>query len=139
MLLLIPLEGVLRRFEPKFGAAGCLALFLLFRDVNEGFLGAYGLRLLAMPEGWYSNYFSTFLGFPPQHFSSADYFSLLPWIFLFVMGYFFYQMGAKKGWKREKNLGLRKISALGRRSLVIYVMHQPVIFMLLWCWMYLIG
>ena len=90
MLLLIPLEGALRRFEPKFGAAGCLALFLLFRDVNEGFLGAYGLRFLAMPEGWYSNYFSTFLGFPPQHFSSADYFSLFPWIFLFVMGYFFY-------------------------------------------------
>lgn len=138
MLLLIPLEGVLRRFEPKFGAAGCLALFLLFRDVNEGFLGAYGLRFLAMPEGWYSNYFSTFLGFPPQHFSSADYFSLFPWIFLFVMGYFSTKWVQKKVEER-KNLGLRKISALGRRSFVIYVMHQPVIFMLLWCWMYLIG
>ena len=36
------------------------------------------------------------LGFPPADFSSLDYFSLLPWGFLFLAGYFFSQYQAEQ-------------------------------------------
>ena len=35
----------------------------------------------------YRNFATAILGFPPYHFVSSDYYPLLPWIFLFLAGY----------------------------------------------------
>ena len=69
-------------------------------------------------------------------FSSADYFPLLPWFFLFVIGTAF------GGWclqHREHHVLTTPLPAgltfLGRHSLVIYLIHQPILFglsFLLW-------
>lgn len=76
------------------------------------------------------------LGFTAPGFYSADYFPLLPWFFLFLMG------AGLGGWCLENReaplLALRLPAALtwpGRHSLVIYVLHQPVLYgisFLLW-------
>ena len=87
-LLLIPLERPLRRLPARAGLAGSFTLFLLLRDVNTGFLGFEGAHLAALPEELYRNLLTAFLGFPPADFYSTDYFSLLPWFFLFLTGYF---------------------------------------------------
>ena len=76
------------------------------------------------------------LGFPGPGFSSADYFPLLPWLFLFLVG------AALGGWcldHRESRLLTaplpRALTFPGRHSLLIYLLHQPVLYgvsFLLW-------
>ena len=69
------------------------------------------------------------LGFISPGFYSADYFPLLPWFFLFLIG------TALGGWcleHRENRLLTvslpRALTWPGRHSLIIYVLHQPVLY-----------
>ena len=126
-LLSIPLEPLLRRIPARGGLAGSFALFMLLRNVNDGFLGFEGAHLAVLPEGLYSDLFTACLGFPPAGFFSTDYFSLLPWLFLFLTGYFLYDL------RRDEPCALRLpiVTAMGRHSLLIYLLHQPVIYAVL--------
>jgi len=124
-LLTVPLRGLLERIDARLGLAGSFALFLLLRDVNHGFLGFEGVRILALPEGLYQNLLMAYLGFPPIGFVSSDYFSLLPWVFLFWTGYFLFRLHPGD---RRPGLRLPVVTAMGRYSLLIYLLHQPVIY-----------
>ena len=69
------------------------------------------------------------LGFMAPGFRSADYFPLLPWFFLFLMG------TVLGGWfldNRDNPLLTRPLPRAltwpGRHSLIIYVLHQPVLY-----------
>lgn len=69
------------------------------------------------------------LGFLFPGFRSADYFPLLPWFFLFLIG------AVLGGWcldnRDSKLLAMPLPKALtwpGRHSLIIYVLHQPVLY-----------
>lgn len=135
-LLTIPLDPLLRRIPPRAGLAGSFLLFLLLRDVNRGCLGFEGGMILPLPQSWYQNTWTALLGFPGPDFTSADYFSLLPWLFLFWTGYFLYRLRpAEAG--REVRLPL--VTALGRHSLLAYLLHQPVIYAALRLWFALGG
>ena len=85
-LLTIPLRPLLSRIPPRPGLVLSFALFLVLRDVNEGFLGHAGVPLLYLPRNWYANTRSAGLGFPAPSFVSSDYFPLLPWLFRFWTG-----------------------------------------------------
>jgi len=124
-MLLVPLRPPLERFPARAGLAGSFGLFLLFRDVNSGFLGFEGLRPAALPGGLYRNHLTALLGFPPAGFFSTDYFSLLPWFFLFLTGYFLYRL--RPGGEGE-GVRIPLVTAMGRRSLLIYMLHQPVLY-----------
>ena len=88
MILLLPLQGAIRKIPPAAGMAASAVLFVLTRDVNRGFLGFEGWNPVALPDGWYRNLFTAWLGFPEPGFFSTDYFSLFPWIFLFLAASF---------------------------------------------------
>lgn len=127
-LALVPLAPVLERLSARAGAAGSFLLFLLLRDVNDGFLGFEGQHIAALPEGLYRDHLTALLGFPPADFFSTDYFSFLPWFFLFLTGWFLFRL------RPEEVREIRKVpvlTAMGRRSLLIYMLHQPVLYVLL--------
>ena len=126
MLLWVVLEPALRRVPAVVGVLAITALFLITRNVNEGYLGFEGWNLCRVPEGWYRNLLTAYLGFPPRGFY---YFSLFPWIFLFGAGYFLYRLAEEKQ-KMEVFSRPRQplLEFLGRHSLVIYLLHQPVIY-----------
>lgn len=128
-LLTIPLHRGLCRIPSGVGLLVSFALFLLLREVNAGYLGFESIRLLALPEGLYQNLFTAFLGFPPADFRSTDYFSLIPWLFLFWTGYFLYNL--RRFGAQKKELWLPIATMLGRHSLLVYLLHQPVIYGLL--------
>ena len=123
-LLTIPLDGLLRRIPARAGLAGSFLLFLLLREVNSGYLGFEGVLVAALPQWWYRNLLTACLGFPYPGFVSSDYFSLLPWFFLFLTGYFLYDL------RRDtpSRLHIPGVTAMGRHSLIIYLLHQPVIY-----------
>lgn len=87
MLLTGVLEPLLKKIPPAAGLAVSAVLFALTYHLDERWLGFGGLRL-ALPDAWYANYFTAFIGFLPFDFYSTDYFALLPWLFLFWAGYF---------------------------------------------------
>ncbi len=132
MLITIPLDILLKKIPHLTGGILSAVLFFVTRNCNDGFLGFEKLNILPLPKQWYSNYLSAYLGFPPNSFSSADYFSLFPWGFLFLTGYFLYHI-IKKYNLDEKLIGkgnIAPLSFIGRHSLIIYMLHQPIIYLI---------
>lgn len=129
MLLLIPLEHVLKRLKPEIGLIMSFVVFLFVRHINEGYLGFGEWGLVRLPEALYCNLFMTFLGFTEASFWSADYFSLFPWCFLFISGYFLYRVLAERELMRYLHVGKNKVlEQLGKHSLVVYMLHQPLVY-----------
>jgi len=142
MLLMIPLRELLGRSQ-KSAAAGLIlfaVLFVLFKDVNVGVIGTGMLhRILplipkwtvSLPQAWYRNLATAYIGFPPADFFSTDYFSLLPWVFLYLCGYELHVICREKGILEASVLKkeIRPLSFIGRNSLVIYLLHQPVLYL----------
>ncbi len=127
-LLLIPLEKVFRKIPAWAGLAGALLLFALTRNVSRGSLGFEGLVLCPLPEWLYTTDLFAVVGFHSPSFWSTDYFPLLPWFFLFCAGYFLWSGLSKSARAKELlQAGVRPLSFLGRHSLVIYLLHQPVL------------
>lgn len=131
MLLMIFLDKLLKKIPPEAGIFLSLLFFMVTRDINIGQLGFEGFQLVKLPDGLYRGMAATYLGFMEPGFFSADYFSLFPWLFLFISGYYLYHLFAGKGvlslpafqWE------LPSFSFLGRHSLMIYLLHQPVLYL----------
>lgn len=130
------LTSLLKRFLSKLPALpGMLASFLLFillRNVNNGYLGFEWWKPVKLPACLYRNYVTAFLGFPVAGFSSSDYFAVIPWLFLFLTGYFahFIIMKSRAAEVLKKRTG-RALIWMGQNSLFLYVLHQPVVYSVL--------
>lgn len=113
--------------------AGSLALFLLTYALPWGGLGLGPLRLVTLPSGLYASPWLFWLGLPAPDFYSADYFPLLPWLFLFVAGAALCRLlAAWPPFARAARTRVPMLSALGRHTLLVYLMHQPLIDGMLW-------
>lgn len=129
MILTTLLQNHLNRIHPLIGGIVFLLLFLLFYHVNQGSLSFLGFPIATFSGSLYKNYVTTFLGFPFPGFYSTDYFSFLPWIFLYLVGFYLYQLTKKT--VKGTSSATRKwgvISFLGRNSLWIYMIHQILIY-----------
>lgn len=132
MMIVHALRSVLAKLPPLPGALLSFLTFIGLRWINRGTVG-WGSLTLTLPKGLYRNHFTAFLGFPHSGFRSTDYFALLPWLFLFLTGYFLYRLAEKKGWLAHlPDLQLPILNWLGRYSLYVYMAHQPVIYGILW-------
>lgn len=121
------LNKFLNKLNPYFGFSLFIVLFLVFFNLPYGNLGISSFEILNIPENIYSNKYLFPLGLPDQNFTSSDYFPLFPWFFLFISGYFLGNILKRKN--LLKPMGKNNIiSSIGRHSLVVYLLHQPVIY-----------
>ena len=127
MLLTGLLEPLLKKIPPAAGLAVSAVLFALTYHLDERWLGFGGLRL-ALPDAWYANYFTAFFGFLPFDFYSTDYFALLPWLFLFWAGYFLHGVVGRARMEPLRRSVCPALGWMGRHSLLLYLLHQPVIY-----------
>lgn len=127
-LLTIPLHPVFQKIPPKAGLLCSAVLFFLTRNVNEGTLGFERLRFCSLPSGLYRNLATAYFGFPAPHFVSSDYFPLLPWLLLFWCGYHLYRLFPPE--RIPFNAKLPVVHWMGRYSLIVYLLHQPVLYLL---------
>ena len=131
VLLTIPLEKLLCRIPPGAGLAAAFALFLLTWDLQLGYLGPAGFHLAEVPRILYAWKPMTILGFPFPGFHSSDYYPMLPWYFLFLCGYYLQLIFGKfPGMQRAARRSVPLLTAVGRRSIWIYLLHQPVCYAL---------
>lgn len=127
VLLMIPMEPVLRRIPAAIGLVATFALFVVFKDVQLGYLGVPGVLRLELPDWLYDCRVLTPFGFPFPGFRSNDYFPILPWLFLYICGYFLNRIVmAIRPLQSVARHGLAPLSTVGRYSIWIYLVHQPV-------------
>lgn len=128
MILMMLVDRCCKKLPAFLGLLVCLLLFVMTLSVGDGVLGV-GRWAVALPEWLYANLFTAYLGFPPRGFFSTDYVPLLPWIFLYAAGYFLYRI-----FKKASLLSLLSVvhiaplEWLGRHSLILYMLHQPLIY-----------
>ena len=74
------------------------------------------------------------IGLTAKNYSALDFYPLLPWLGVFLFGYLFsskfykeYKSPFSKVWYRNDIL-----SFSGRHSLVIYMVHQPIVYLLIY-------
>ena len=105
-------------------------LFAVFFSISSGSL-CFGL--IKLPEALYKTNYLMPLGIYNSSFESADYFAVLPWIFMFLFGAFlgkYAKDGAFPEWTYKKHS--KFFSFVGRNSLWFYLAHQPVIYGILY-------
>ena len=132
VLLTTLLQKPLQKLPPAAGLAACAALFALTNQLPWGYFGFERWRLAAVPAGLYrANLF--WLGLPDLgRFASADYFPLLPWLFLFWCGWFAARLWPPRPAAKPAPAALRPLCWLGGRTLLLYMLHQPLIYGALW-------
>lgn len=132
MLITALFYDELSKISPAVGIILNAWLFYLFREVNSGYLQLWPGKTITLPASWYHGYAFTYLGFMDPTFYSTDYFSVLPWLFLFWCGLFIGLLLRKSRWmdSRIMSFNILPFSFLGRHSLLIYLLHQPVIYMI---------
>ena len=121
------LEKWLEKVPPVVGLAGSMFLFYFTRHAADGYL-QLGHWLITPPGFLYANYFTAYLGFYPFGFFSADYFPLIPWLFLFWTGFYLYHLVGKERLEPLHRSVCPPLGCLGRNSLMLYLLHQPVIY-----------
>lgn len=136
ILLFALLRPLLDRIPPWAGLIGSALLLLLtwWVPVYRGsILGIKGLFGTDIP-GWLVDIPALYpLGLGAGE--GADYFPLLPWFFCFLGGSFVGVWAKQNRFPRWMYVSrLPWLSWLGRHTLAIYVLHQPVVFGL--CWLF---
>lgn len=124
---------LIKKTNEIIGMLVCAFLFAATYSISNGNL-LFGL--VNLPSVLYKTNYLCPLGFYNETFFSADYFSIFPWVFLFIIGAFIGKY-AKNGsfpafFYKSRAKFLQKI---GKNSLWVYLLHQPVLYIL----MYLIS
>ena len=123
------LRPTLRYIPPVIGLLLSAVLFALCYHIPEdmgGYFGIRGLFVAAIPAAATDHPLLYALGLCPIS-PCGDYFPLLPWFFCFLAGSFAGRFRTPKWAYRSR---FPYFGAMGRHSLVIYLAHQPVLFLL---------
>ena len=120
VLLMIPLSKLFDKINPYIGLIIFLSIFIM-------------TKTLKYPIWQHGNLFTAYFGFRPVGFVSTDYFPLVPWLFLYIVGYFMQRIFDKHNLMLYlSDFKNRPLEWIGRHSLAIYMAHQPVIYALLY-------
>ena len=108
-------------------------LFVLTKRMPNGYIGTRSHILIRLPQALYTVPALAPLGLPTPDFRSADYFPVIPWIFMYILGYHLGKIVLNNDtFRRIASDRIPFLSWLGRKSLLVYIIHQPVCFGLVW-------
>lgn len=108
-------DPVLKKISAREGMSLCLVLFAITWSI---------------PKTIYPVPYLAWLGFPSPGFVSGDYYPIIPFIFMYLAGYFTAHIaqGIDKtvpSWAYANPLPA--LASLGRHALPFYLLHQPII------------
>lgn len=132
MILYGMLKPVLKKIKPVWGFLFCTVLFLLTWGAREGFVGVPALLEIPIPAIFYQTEVFFPFGVLAKGFVSGDYFPLFPWLFCFFAGSFFalwYRSRKIPEWAYRTHIPF--FASAGKYTLWIYLLHQPILFIIL--------
>jgi uncharacterized membrane protein len=108
-----------------------MMLFPLLKKINNGVLLILGAFLFVVGKFIENLTLNTVLllpfGFMYGGFASMDYYPLFPYISYFILGILCYKLFYyKKRSLFEFNFNVSLVQAVGKHSLIIYLLHQPL-------------
>lgn len=130
----------LKGVPPCVGLSISLLIALVTSSIWEGQITLLPGLSISLPSELYTFDTLAFLGFPGPHFSSGDYFPLLPYLFVYLAGYFALRVALDKRSTPPRCFTTphsAALSWLGRHSLPIYLIHQVALLAILSAWFYL--
>ena len=124
--LLMP---VISKINYKLGAVISAFLFIFTYGINTGTML---FTLIKLPASWYQYDFLAPLGVYSKNFESADYFSIIPWLFLFLFGAFIGKLAKNENLPKFMYKQRSKfLCTVGKNSLWVYILHQPAIYLIM--------
>lgn len=128
MLAVAAVNRWIRKIPAPAGLAACVLLFFCTNHIGDGYLG-FSFFKWDLPAGLYDLPWLFPLGICRSDFFSADYFPVFPWIFVFFAGAFLGTYALKDRFPLffQKKF-CPPLDVAGRHALLIYVLHQPVLF-----------
>lgn len=124
-------SNLLGKINPFVGLGLSFGVFLLTKTVPIGAIGFADTPILSLPKMLYQTGWLYPLGFPRWDFFSSDYFSIIPWLFLYWTGYFIAKaVGDCQRFDCLKH-SIPVLGWIGKHSLWIYLVHQPVVYAVL--------
>lgn len=121
-----------------FCMAACTAIVALTRPVLDRVPASLGIPIClilfaftwSIPKAVYPIPYLAWLGFPSPDFVSGDYYPLIPFLFMYLAGFFAARTAQKanreaSAWAYENPIPA--LASLGRHALSFYLLHQPVI------------
>lgn len=133
MLIYGVCKPALDKLNPYVMLAVWVVLYIIFRDFSSEQviqLGFTDITVRATPAA--AEYLYP-LGITAPAFSSADYFAIIPWGFIFMAGTALSgPVSQRKLPKLFYEIKCPPIDFLGRNTLIIYVLHQPILYGIVW-------
>lgn len=129
ILIFAILSKAFGKTSPYVGILVCAVLYAFTSRIENGVLDYGELISVSIPQSLYESNVLMPLGIYAPGFFSADYFPLFPDIFIFFAGAFAGKYFLSNGYpetfyqKRASFFGW-----LGRKALIIYVVHMPLIY-----------
>lgn len=109
-------EKLWDRINTKLAPVIYIALFICGRIVTDN------LNPVSTEGLW-------IFGFYTQGFFSSDYFPIIPWLFLFLLGTWLgILVKDRRLPKWFYSINPKVLPAIGRKSILIYMLHQPILY-----------
>lgn len=128
ILIFALISPLLDKINPVLGTSAFLVLFAILFTLPDGYISLL-FREIRLPSSLYSTQYLFPLGFANSAFYSADYFPLIPNLFMFIAGSFigrFIQSNSLPEIAYKKHIGF--FGFLGKRALIIYILHSPAVY-----------
>ena len=131
MILIALLKPLLDKLPRGLGVGLSALLFALTYNLpHGGWLGIKGLLALQITT---ENPYLFPLGLLTPGFYSSDYYPIVPWFFLFICGYYlgsWVKEGKAPQWLYPSRMPW--LEFIGRHTLWVYVLHQPILIAVFW-------
>jgi uncharacterized membrane protein len=130
-------------FVPRYTIYfGILHFFAVASFLIPAFMKYYELNLVAglsiilsgvyLQQQTFNFSYLLWLGFTPENFTTFDYFPLIPWLGVILLGIHYSRYIIEKTANLKFSSGFSSIfKFLGKHSLTVYLIHQPILILLL--------
>lgn len=128
MIITAIIKSFFNKIPSLVGFVVSILLFVVTRFIYFGYIFIPFMGDITLSSDLYKTDFLFIFGFPYKGFNSSDYYPILPWYFMFMTGYFGLKILAKTGYQKYLHFTLKPFNFLGIHSLLIYIIHQPIIY-----------
>ncbi|MBP5177103.1 MAG: DUF1624 domain-containing protein [Clostridia bacterium] len=118
----------LSKLNPVAAMTVTLILFVFTYGIQDGFIGVISTPLIRLPSWLYGSRYLALIGLPHYGFFSSDYYPMVPWVFLFLFGFFLWRFIKGHGFDGNFRSRVPVLGFIGRHSLIIYLAHQVALY-----------